>query len=59
MNARIMNILTGTMFALTGIVTLLEGVFNARSSNILIGICFAVVGGLYFIKLVGKKKKFK
>lgn len=50
MNTRVMHILTGTLFALAGILTLIEGVFNMRASNIFIGIGFVVVGCLYFIR---------
>ena len=50
MNTRIMHILTGALFALAGILTLIEGVFNTRASNIFIGIGFVVVGALYIIR---------
>ncbi|MBD5492935.1 MAG: hypothetical protein HDR12_00755 [Lachnospiraceae bacterium] len=53
MNTRVMHILTGALFALAGILTLIEGVCNMRASNIFIGISFVVVGALYFIR---KKK---
>ena len=50
MNTRVMHILTGVLFALAGILTLIEGVFNMRASNVFIGIGFVVVGALYFIR---------
>lgn len=53
MNTRIVNILIGIMFALSGALTLIEGIFNTRASNIFIGVCFVVVGCLYLMR---KKK---
>lgn len=50
MNTRVMHILTGALFALAGILTLIEGVCNMRASNIFIGIGFVVVGALYVIR---------
>ncbi len=50
MDRRIINILAGVLFAVSGIFTLLDGVYNMRASNLLIGISFIVVGALYLIK---------
>lgn len=54
MDNRIMRILIGIMFAVSGVVTVLDGIYNMRTSNLIIGIAFVVVGSLYFIK---KKEK--
>ncbi|MCM1048145.1 MAG: hypothetical protein NC433_06960 [Clostridiales bacterium] len=50
MNIKTMNILAGVLFALAGVVTLLEGIFNTRASNICIGIALVIVGALYFVQ---------
>lgn len=47
MKTKNIHILTGILFMLAGIISLLEGVYHTRGSNIFIGIGFAAVGYLY------------
>lgn len=47
MNTRTIHIIIGILYALTGGISLLDGIYHMRASNLLIGICFVTVGCLY------------
>ena len=50
MNTRMIQILIGILFAMAGIVTVLDGFYNMRASNLFIGMAFIVGGCLYFAR---------
>lgn len=51
MNSRVINIIVGILFWVSGLITLLEGIFHMRASNLCIGIGFLIVGLLYFLRI--------
>ena len=50
MSSRVINIIIGILFWISGLITLLEGIFHMRVSNLCIGIGFVIVGLLYFMR---------
>lgn len=50
MRSRVINIIIGVLFLISGLVTLLEGICHMRTSNLCIGIGFTIVGVLYFMR---------
>lgn len=56
MNSRVINIIVGVLFWISGLITLLEGFFHMRASNLCIGIGFLIVGLLYFMRKRNNKQ---
>ena len=56
MNSRVINIIIGVLFWISGLITLLEGIFHMRASNLCIGISFLIVGFLYFMRKRNNKQ---
>lgn len=57
MSNRAINIITGILFVIAGVVTLLEGMCHMRASNLCIGIDFAIVGFLYIMRKENNKRR--
>lgn len=55
MNTRTIHVIIGILYALTGCITLLDGICHMRASNLFIGIGFVTVGCLY----LKRKKKMQ
>lgn len=55
MSSRVINIIIGILFWISGLITLLEGIFHTRVSNLCIGIGFVIVGLLYFMRKENNK----
>ncbi len=50
MSSIFINIIIGILFLISGLITLLEGIFHMRASSLCIGIGFVIVGLLYFMR---------
>ena len=57
MSNRVINIIIGILFWISGLITLLEGIFHMRVSNLCIGIGFVIVGLLYFMRKENNKRR--
>ena len=57
MSNRVINIIIGILFWISGLITLLEGIFHMRVSNLCIGIGFVIVGLLYFMRKENTKRR--
>lgn len=57
MSSRVINIIIGILFWISGLITLLEGILHMRASNLCIGIGFVIVGLLYLMRKDNNKRR--